>query len=1066
MRYSRRDPQRTLRRHPQLESFEPRLPFSADLVAVEQDAPPLQQFGVLEETPDFVLSESLDTIGQGVAPLLYDAHQITGVHQVQELGLDGSGQTVVVIDSGVAWDHASLGAGFGDGQKIVGGWDFAEDDADPYDDGPRGFHGTHVTGIIGSEDPIHTGVAPGADIVSLRVFNDAGQGMFSWVEEALQWVHEHQHAFEHPITTVNLSLGASWNAETAPSWGTLEEELAQLEADGMFIAVAAGNSFGAYGEPGLAYPAASSYVTPVASVTDAGAVSSFTQRSDRALFAPGQRIMSTIPDHATTAKDGRIVDFGVATGTSMASPYIAGSALLLRQAMEQAGYDSITQDAIYERLRATADPIYDAATDATYYRVNVWSAVQDISRADDYGSSPATAHSLGTVAQQTSVSGQITTAADRDYFSFVATNAGRVMVQAAGVQPAWDAPRDAVVSGNAWSLDVAAGDTIVFGIGAAQQSSYSIDVQLEQREAGVEDLGRVDLRRLSSVSVAEEQRYRVTTIQDGVLAAGAEAGLEVQWWRDGVQVAAGRGAAQVPAGAQEQWELRVLGRASDVDVTISNQVAVTGNLMTVTGSLEDDHLVWSQEDGVLRVNGLEYEVASKYLRLSGGSGADRLEVHGGRWNATIHADYSQLQHARTGISANSFEQILVQSSGGDVTLIGSDANDALQLDAERATLSSDGYHLETRGSSSVHVLGGGGDDSAQVRDSQANDIVTVRDGYATVQGGYEAILRSFESMHVVADQGGVDRAYFYDSQGADTFIASPQSAAMSLATGQEASAEGFERVYGIANGQQDRALLEDSEGDDRLTARPEQAYLRGEGYYLDASGFSVVEVTSVGGHDKATFYDAAGDDRFTAMPGYAVMRGDDFRNVARGFQWVAGFATAGGDDTVNLYDGRGNDHLVISSFGLRLEGDGYVIGARRFETLRGQSLNGGVDTATIVDDWEQADQRGGRTELASDWSTGEARGFLVATPLHLQLMAAPNSDAISALPVVDSSGVDQTSVHQRHVAVFSTESSLDCTDQVADLLTHSSAERQQNHREQAFAADELWMGTWNVDDLV
>jgi subtilisin family serine protease len=63
-----------------------------------------------------------------------------------EQGLDGSGQTVAVIDSGVAWDHVALGGGYGPGYRVVGGWDFAEQDSNPYDDGPAGYHGTHVTG--------------------------------------------------------------------------------------------------------------------------------------------------------------------------------------------------------------------------------------------------------------------------------------------------------------------------------------------------------------------------------------------------------------------------------------------------------------------------------------------------------------------------------------------------------------------------------------------------------------------------------------------------------------------------------------------------------------------------------------------------------------------------------------------------------------------------------------------------------------------------------------------------------------------------------------------------------
>ncbi len=117
-----------------------------------------------------------------------------------KFGFTGQGQTVAVIDSGIAYDHLALGGGLGSDYRVVGGWDFTEEyDANPYDDGPLGFHGTHVAGIIGSSDSTYTGVAPGVDLVALRVFNDAGDGYFSWVENALQWVHNNRNTFANPI---------------------------------------------------------------------------------------------------------------------------------------------------------------------------------------------------------------------------------------------------------------------------------------------------------------------------------------------------------------------------------------------------------------------------------------------------------------------------------------------------------------------------------------------------------------------------------------------------------------------------------------------------------------------------------------------------------------------------------------------------------------------------------------------------------------------------------------------------------------------------------------------------
>ncbi|MEM8865662.1 MAG: S8 family serine peptidase, partial [Planctomycetota bacterium] len=232
--------------------------------ALQQHVPPVSQHGdantipplshQTEQLPDFWLdpvSEQINTIEDmlgEVEQTLSSAHGKTGLNDVRaNYGFRGGGQTVAVIDSGIAYDHYALGGGFGSNYRVVGGWDFtAENDADPYDDGPEGSHGTHVAGIIGSSDNTHQGVAPDVDLVGLRVFDDHGAGYFSWVEDALQWVYANRDAFENPITAVNLSLGTNWNSETVPSWAMLENEFAQLESVGIFISVSAGNSFTSY----------------------------------------------------------------------------------------------------------------------------------------------------------------------------------------------------------------------------------------------------------------------------------------------------------------------------------------------------------------------------------------------------------------------------------------------------------------------------------------------------------------------------------------------------------------------------------------------------------------------------------------------------------------------------------------------------------------------------------------------------------------------------------------------------------------------------------------------------
>ena len=301
-----------------------------------------------------------------IFPLLADAHLATGGATVQQdYGLSGRGQTVAVIDSGIAWDHSALGQGFGPEYRVVGGWDFAENDANPYDDGPAGFHGTHVSGIIGSDDTNSPGVARDVDFVALRVFDDKGFGKLEWVEQALEWVYEHRNAYENPITTVNVSVGTDWYDEGVPEWSTLEDELAQLHDAGIVVTAAAGNEFDTQQTTGLSYPASSQYVVPVASIDANGNLSDFSQRHSSVLAAPGDNVSSSVPDHVL-GRDGKVDDFVASSGTSMAAPYVAGASVLVRQAMELADWDNITPESIVSHLRSTADSVYDSITNSSY----------------------------------------------------------------------------------------------------------------------------------------------------------------------------------------------------------------------------------------------------------------------------------------------------------------------------------------------------------------------------------------------------------------------------------------------------------------------------------------------------------------------------------------------------------------------------------------------------------------------------------------------------------------------------------------------------------------------------
>ncbi len=176
--------------------------------------------------PDFsdeaaAFTSSYSYASSGVLKYNAAIDDLIGLTAVEkQYGLSGANQTVVIIDSGITTDHNA----FSDGQ-IVGGWDFAENDADYSDTSLYGGHGTHLAGIIGGSTTKYTGVAPGVEIVVLRVFGDDGIGSFELIESALQWVEKNLNTFDNPITAVNLSLGSVATSSNSSDWTVLDDEL-------------------------------------------------------------------------------------------------------------------------------------------------------------------------------------------------------------------------------------------------------------------------------------------------------------------------------------------------------------------------------------------------------------------------------------------------------------------------------------------------------------------------------------------------------------------------------------------------------------------------------------------------------------------------------------------------------------------------------------------------------------------------------------------------------------------------------------------------------------------------
>lgn len=598
---------------------------------------------------------------------------------VDTRGLTGAGQTVVVIDSGIAWDHVAFGGGIGPGKHIVGGWDFAENDADPYDDGPMGTHGTHVAGILGSLDPRYPGLAQGADIVALRVFDDQGQGDFPRIEAALRWVHDNRLAFAHPITTVNLSLGARWNADGAPQWAIIEDELAQLEADGIFIAVAAGNSFAKFDQQvGLAYPAASSHVVPVASVDADGSLSSFSQRSERVLAAPGRNVMSAVPDYAGNF-NYRADDFLVLSGTSMAAPHVAAASMLVREAFARAGRGVATQGDIYEALRGSADSVYDPITGQHYRVLNVGRAL-DAVLADAGGPQPPP-----------------------------------------NSQPPLDPPPDEP---------------------APPVPPPPAPTLPSPPVADVVDWGAIDSATFHRRSFAPDARRDVVAVNSGLFTVEITATFPGQSGSAALYDARGNlvaAATNGPSGlrldadvdAGRAYQIRFTGIRGVVDVRLTNLVRVDSSGAYVFGTANDDAFAFAAgPTHELVANGTRYEIAPSAARrvyLFGGGGNDSATLVGtsGFDAAALRPGKISLRTSSVLVLARDFESATIDGrTGRDVAYFAdSQASESFSAWGDRAELVGGTSRLRALGFESIRARSFSGQDTAALHAESAADQI-------------------------------------------------------------------------------------------------------------------------------------------------------------------------------------------------------------------------------------------------------------------------------------------------------------------------------------------------------
>ncbi len=279
----------------------------------------------------------------------------------------GAGARIAVLDTGVDEAHPDI--------ELTGWAEFDTQghsiDSEPND--PDG-HGTHVTGTVGGQNTSGTaiGVAPEADLYHAKVFDDSGDATFASVVAGMEW------SVENNVSMISMSLGAA--GYVSPFIEPVED----AQAAGTAVIAGSGNSGdGVTLSPGNLYSTYS-----VGAVREDSTVASFSsgerivtaERWDSSVHdswpetyivpdssAPGVETFSALPGG----------EYGQKSGTSMATPHVAGAVALVQSATGATADEALTS------LTSTAHkPVETDATFDTRYGAGIIDVYQAISQHD------------------------------------------------------------------------------------------------------------------------------------------------------------------------------------------------------------------------------------------------------------------------------------------------------------------------------------------------------------------------------------------------------------------------------------------------------------------------------------------------------------------------------------------------------------------------------------------------------------------------------------------------------------------------------------------------------------
>ena len=253
-------------------------------------------------------------------------------------GTTGSSSVAIaILDTGIKEDHEDLTG------KITKRQNFTTSATN----GDVHGHGTHVAGSAAALTNNLKGVAgtcPRCTLYNVKVLDDTGSGQYSWMAQGITW------AANNGVKVISMSLGG-----TSPS-STLQSAIDYAWSKGVIVVAAAGNS----NTDAQFYPAAYDKVIAVGATDNADAKASFSNYGSSwvDVAAPGESILSTTVDGG----------YGLKSGTSMATPHVAGEAGLI---WSKPGLCAPADNAcVRNRIESKTDPTSGTGTYWAKGRIN------------------------------------------------------------------------------------------------------------------------------------------------------------------------------------------------------------------------------------------------------------------------------------------------------------------------------------------------------------------------------------------------------------------------------------------------------------------------------------------------------------------------------------------------------------------------------------------------------------------------------------------------------------------------------------------------------------------------